>query len=68
MSGRYIVLAGDCYYPAGWGDFRGSFDSLDEARATAKAAALSPHTANRRDDAWWQIIDKTTDKVVERSW
>lgn len=68
MSGRYIVLAGDSYYPNGWDDFRGSFDSLDEARIAAQAAAADPKAVDDPGYSWWQIIDKTTDKVVERSW
>jgi hypothetical protein len=31
---RYLVFAFDEYYPdGGWNDFRGDFDTLDEAQA-----------------------------------
>lgn len=34
---RFVLFDYDSYYPAGgWGDFEGSFDTLDEARAAAK--------------------------------
>jgi hypothetical protein len=31
---RYATFAYDCYYPTGgWSDFRGAFDTPEEARA-----------------------------------
>jgi hypothetical protein len=62
------VLAGDAYYPTGWGDFRGSFDSVDEAVVAAKQAAIGLVKSEHVRETWWQVIDKETDKLVERSW
>lgn len=52
---RYILLAGENYYPAAWDDFKGSFWSLDRARAKA---------AKSHGD-WYQIIDCETEKECE---
>jgi hypothetical protein len=54
---RYILLVGSVYYPAGWDDYQGSFDSTEEARqAVGKLRA-----------EWFEIIDTITEKVVDRS-
>ena len=62
MTKRYILLVGGAYYPQGWNDFRGSFDSIEDAKTYA-------HSFN--DDGylsqyykWAEIIDKETLKVV----
>jgi hypothetical protein len=54
---RFLVFAGDFYYPSGgWGDF----DSIDEA----KDKLLKIH----KDWEWSQVIDSETKKeVVEGS-
>jgi hypothetical protein len=51
---RYLVLAGDNYYPSGWEDFKGCTDSLEEAR---KMGGWSD---------WCEIVDTETEEVVER--
>lgn len=34
---RYLVFAYECYYPnGGWNDFKGSYDTLEEAKVAAK--------------------------------
>lgn len=54
---RYLVFACDSYYPAGgWDDFKGSYDTLDEA----KAAALE---AEKVHD-WSDIVDCETGQRV----
>lgn len=54
---RYIVFAGSDYYPGGgWGDFRGDFDTLEEARALIKTLL---------DYDWQQIVDTFTKEEVE---
>lgn len=55
---RFMVFAGDSYYPAGGiGDFRGSFDTEEEARsAIAKMG---------RD--WHECLDTSTGAVT-RQW
>lgn len=52
---RYLVFAGYEYYPrGGWGDFVGSFDDLDEAKA------CSPETD------WLEVVDRETSEVIHR--
>lgn len=54
---RYIVFSGYTYYPAGgWGDFKGSYDTIEEARKCA---------TKQKSDDWWQIVDATTSRIVE---
>ena len=53
--GRYLLFAGDEYYPAGgWQDYRGRFNSLNEA---IKAAA-------KLTWGWWQIVNLETGKII----
>jgi len=53
--GRYLLFAGDEYYPAGgWQDYRGRFNSLNEA---IKAAAKLTWD-------WWQIVNLETGKII----
>jgi hypothetical protein len=53
---RYTVFAGSFYYPAGgWHDFKGSYDTIDEARSSVvKALAVE----------WVQVVDLTTGEMV----
>lgn len=52
---RFILFAGDDYYPAGgWHDCIGSADSVEDA---IKAAADHKHD-------WWHIIDAETGQEV----
>lgn len=38
--GRYLLFAGDKYYPeGGWKDYRGAFGTLEDAEAAAFAGA-----------------------------
>lgn len=54
---RFLLFAYDSHYPAGgWGDFMGSFDTLDEARA----AYSKPE---RRPD-WCQVVDGQTGEIA----
>jgi hypothetical protein len=53
---KYLLFLGDCYYPGGgWNDFKGSFDTIEEAWA-----AVPP------DTDWWHIVDSETASEVER--
>jgi len=53
---RYLVFAYDNYYPAGgWGDFMGSFDTIEEA-----ITKLEKHYYDNCD-----VIDTTTGDYVE---
>lgn len=53
----YLLFYGPMYYPlGGWGDFAGSFDSIDEAlkRVIWEVATVD----------WCQIVDTTTLCIV----
>lgn len=58
---RFLVFAGNHYYPAGgWRDFRGGFDDLDSAAAEAGRLVLEqdpdkPKGCGRFE--WSQLID-----------
>lgn len=53
---RYLVFAGSAYYPAGgWDDFKGSVDTVEDARIAAAATKAE----------WWHIIDIETGEEVE---
>ncbi len=48
---KYLLFGGSQYYPlGGWGDFAGSFDTIDLAVI---------HAAGEGWD-WWQVIDSET--------
>lgn len=49
---RYIVLAGSNYYPSGWDDFYGAYDTLEEAKS---AVERSIHFFD-----WANVIDLST--------
>ncbi len=53
MLKRYLVFAGSTYYPAGgWGDFRTSCDTVEEAKDWLLKW--------NEDYDWWQIADAET--------
>lgn len=56
---RFLLFAGDHYYPAGgWVDFKDSFLTLENAKdAAAKTYA--------RED-WYHIIDTETGEIVDQ--
>ena len=52
---RYLVFCGEDYYPCRWDDYRGSFDTLEDALD----AAMMRHSD------WYQIVDRDTESVVK---
>jgi len=53
---RYLLFGGDQYYPlGGWQDFKGAFDTKDQALKEA---------ANWSWD-WYQIVDGEKGEIVE---
>ena len=55
MESKFLVFAGDDYYPAGgWYDQRGFFDSIEEARKNVP-----------KNEDWYQIVDLNTLEIVE---
>lgn len=58
MMGRYLVFAGHFYYPSGgWDDFKGSFDSLKDAKKQAR------DTFDKGCD-WYHVVDSVTQRIV----
>lgn len=52
---RYLLFAGDQYYPCGgWNDFRGGFSSIEDARDATRD----------KDFDWWHVIDIQTGQRV----
>lgn len=56
---RYIVLAGEKYYPRGWDDFQGSFSTLEEASAFGRGYIRSTCLK------WYEVVDTKHEEVVE---
>jgi aminoglycoside phosphotransferase (APT) family kinase protein len=58
---RYILFAGEYYYPGGgWTDFVGSFATVEEAVADYKAR----ETADPYRWDWYQVLDMETWTIV----
>lgn len=56
MIARYFVFAYDTYYPlGGWNDFKGAFDTLEEARKIAQQTMTDNY----------QIVDVVEDRIVD---
>ena len=57
---RYILFAGEAYYPAGgWDDYIASFETLEEA----KAAEKEKMKGYQYD--WSHVVDLHTGRIVE---
>jgi hypothetical protein len=51
----YLVFFGDNYYPCGgWSDFKGSFDTIEEAREFLLTKNFD----------WYQIVDSQRGEIV----
>jgi len=61
---RFLVLAGDSHYPAGWDDYQGSFDTLEEALVRAEAALPEGWGHGFR---WFHVVDTVGATIVRRS-
>lgn len=59
---RFLVFAGEYYYPnEGWRDFRGDFDTIEEANHEAARLALDPDSLRGRTILdWSQVVDLET--------
>ncbi len=56
---RFLVFAGDAYYPSGgWKDFVGSYDSADRALGIAEGIA-------RETFKWAHVFDTETQKILQ---
>lgn len=60
---RYLLFAGSTYYPAGgWHDFRGDFDSIEEAKAKIDQDEEASDGWGAYD--WSHCIDSQTKEKV----
>ena len=51
---RYALFTGDDYYPrGGWDDFKGSFDTVEDALAAPRGE-------------WFQVVDLTEGFLVRK--
>lgn len=63
MTKRYLLFAGENYYPGGgWYDYRGSFDTAEEA--SQAGGALHNKRINGAWVDWWHVTDMLTGKCV----
>lgn len=62
MTKRYLVFAGENFYPdGGWDDIRGSFDTQEEAERFAHGITGRPGGWD-----WGQVVDLMTGAIVSR--
>jgi hypothetical protein len=54
---RYMLLVGDLYYPAGFEDFAGMFDSVESARTEGRRR-MNP-------GQWFEVFDLKREATVE---
>lgn len=52
---RFALLAGEQYYPNGWGDFKRFADTLEEASFDAEKDGAAD---------WWEIVDLETGEIA----
>lgn len=63
---RYLLFAGDTYYPAGGlGDLIDKFDTVEEARQDALKARYFEDGSGTWYFDWYQIVDANTLTIVE---
>lgn len=59
MTKRYLLFSGSDYYPeGGTGDFRGSFDTIEEAKA-CDGSWIPTGYSDREWPSWKEIVDST---------
>ena len=57
----YALFSGSTYYPSGgWGDFRGKYESLEDAKEAVEARKV----ADVDYDMWWHIADLDSLSIV----
>lgn len=60
MIKRFVVFMGDNYYPfGGWGDHRGDYDTLEEAKKFAESQRL-PQDDRAPFVDWAHVVDLHT--------
>lgn len=62
---KFLVFAGECYYPGGgWDDFVDHYDTKEEAVADARAWETD---RGKHAEVWWHVVDVKEDKIVSKS-
>ena len=62
---KYLLFAGHRYYPdGGFDDFRGSFNSIDEAKEWF--GSNYDKISHSYIDHWCQVVDRDTFEIVAR--
>ena len=56
---RFLVFAGDCYYPDRMNDFQEDFDTLEEAKSF-ESKIKEKWKSNCEDSKWTEIWDSET--------
>lgn len=59
MTKRFLCFTGDYHPDGGWRDFRGVYDTIEEAQHA------NPVVGRDVDEPWRQIVDIETLTVVE---
>lgn len=63
---RYLLFVGDKYYPSGgMKDFKGDFDSLNEAQRIFRSK--KEEYCYRSGYSWYHILDQETRKICSGS-
>jgi len=53
---RFLVFAGDCYYPSGgWNDFKSDHETLSEAFEATKVKGIGD---------WWHVVDTVGMRII----
>ncbi len=59
---KFIIFAGDHYYPSGgWHDFHSFVDTLEETRKIFEKLS-------KREWKWVHVLDVTTGKIIYDNW
>jgi hypothetical protein len=62
---KFLVFAGDKYYPqGGWGDFESSHENYEDARSAALACAGHGCHGDIGVSDWSHVVDLSTMKIV----
>jgi len=52
---QFLLFTGEGYYPmGGWGDFKGSFDTIDEVVRKVQSCG----------GEWYQVVDSTKGIII----
>lgn len=61
----YLIFAFDQYYPdGGWGDYRGTAESIEDAKQIAESLATERARQSREPLEWAQIVDVRSNAIV----